>query len=439
MDVLDTGPRDLRAFRILLLSALVIELLIFAGACAMNEQRFQTVFSFPDTSGYVEIASGLLQRGEIPLNSYRTVGYPLFLLICFFLGGTAHGYYLVLALQLALNLVFLWVGWQLLTRIAGGTRLGVRLVMAVAIFLGGLGLAMKFVTDFQAALCFNLAVYALLFHRSWRWTATGAVFLGIATLTRPTFDLFFLLIPVLVFLVRKFSTRLPWSHAATYGLCTLLAVGISLRCNARAGDVIDGHDRESLLTDNIRILDYVVAQNGDPSSLAGKEKHQWQFHARIADIAGKPYTSLTRHEVDNISVQRLRELLTRYPVQFARSTFKNFFKFLCVPLEQVIREIFLLFDQDDFYMAHLRAVMFLVCLPVWLLCVVPPFGSRAAYWPYYLVTMLLVVYVLGVTSFWSFGGGERMRLPVLPLMLTWGAVNLDALLRAPFLQRRLPA
>jgi hypothetical protein len=417
-------PRD-PVFRAIMLVAIVLESLLYAATWGLDEHEFMRVFSCPDTGAYVEIARSLVDQGTVSPESIRTLGYPLYLSCCFALAGR-WGFRLALAGQLVMNLVFVWIGWQFLARIAGHTRVAVRVIMAAVLFVDGLGLAVLFLTDLQAAMFFGLFLYGLFFKRSWPWVALAGISVFLAALTRPTFALFFVLLPVLAPLVRQFSTRVPKTHLCIYVLCILLGNAVSWRQNQLSRSLIGG--RESVLTWNIRLLDYAIGQDGDLRNIADIDRHQIEFHKRIAAAVGKPYEKLTRGEVDDQSTRLLTGIVLAHPVKTMVSTSVGFLKFLFVPIECGIMQFFIIADRAELYGTPIRLPLFLFWLPLWLLFIFPPLRFRLDHLCYYIATWLIVGYVLGVSGFWVFGSGERLRLPVLPLMLPWAAINLDWLI-----------
>jgi len=418
-------PRDL--LPIVLAAAAVIELALFVPVAALlDHEHFVWSVSCADTPLYIKACKDLLATGSYPLDTVRTVGYPLFLAGAFLLGGEAHGYQVAVALQLVLNLAFLWLIWRLVERVAPQARLGVRLAIAIVGFIAGLGQAVFLLSDLQAGVFFTFFGYVMLCKRSPWWVVGGALALMAATLTRPMFTYFTVLIPLMAWLLGRFAIRVPWSHVAVYLLASVAAVGVNSAVDRRSRDLVGS---DSFFTYHTRNLLYNLYR----FPARTEQEHQALYQQEISRRAGKPYESLTRGEKDPFARALFLETLRAHPYQCARAWCVSFALYGVVPIESLVNYFCRLATWDEFWYhrSPLRRSMSFICMPLWILAYAPPWGRRRKYWPFYIVTMLLVVYVNGLCAL-GVGVGDRMRIPILPFMLAWAAVNLEAVWSAVF-------
>jgi len=408
---------------ILLLAAAVIELAVFIpSALLLDFDDYVWAASSGDTPRYVKEAKQLLATGSYPLERIRTPGYPLFLAGAFLLGGDRYGYYVAIVAQLAMNVGFLWLLWRLLELVAPQSRLAVKLVMASAGFIAGLGQAMFLLSDMLAGLCFAFFGYVMLAKRSPWWVLGGGLALATATLTRPTFTWFVVLIPPMAWLLGRFATKVPWSHVAVYVLASLTAVGVNSALERRSRNLV-GPD--SFFTYHASVILYNI-----PEPRAREwEEHLRLYHQEISRRAGKPFESLTRAEKDPIAKAILLDTLRSHPLQCARVWAVGFAKYCIIPIESLVNYFCRLATWQEFYYhrSFLRLPMVLLWLPLWMLVYVPPWGNRRRYWPFYAVAAMLFFYIVSLCAPIP-ATGDRMRIPVLPFMLAWAAVNLEAVL-----------
>ncbi|MGD0898082.1 MAG: hypothetical protein ABR915_09630 [Thermoguttaceae bacterium] len=409
---------------VLLVLAFLLETIAFFWACSLSTDEFRKQFLGGDTEDYVRVAKGLLISGMPPIGESRTVGYPLFLAACLGIGGEKHGYRFALAVQLCLNMVFLSTFWSFLARIGPHTRLAIKITMAAVFFLAGFGMAMRLLSDFQAALLFTLFLYGLCFGRSRRWGTGTGVSLGLTLLTRPTFLPLVILLPLLPFFVRRFASRVPWSHIVVCAGCGLAAATVGWWQEQRSARTV--HAGMSLRWQLAKDWVDEVGFHGEPKSREETARRREAFNARIAAIAGRPVNALTRGEIDAAAGKILREIVMDHPRAVAVCWAKRFVKSLFVPIEQVVRVAFAAFDRDDAYVRLVRGPLFVLCFPLWVLALAPPPKDWKQQWAFYLFTILLVFYDLGINAIGGGAQGERYRFPVLPLMLIWAGITVEA-------------
>jgi len=410
------AARERRAFLILFILAAAAELVAFAILCLQDRQDFLSFITTKDTGSYLQVAQGLLRKGSIPLGTFRTVGYPLFLSGCFLVGGQAYGYYVTIGVQLLLNLVFLRLFWAVLSRVAAGAPLGIRVAMGGVFWLAGMGMSLWVMSDFQAALAFGLFVYVLLLRRSWAWVAAGSMALALAVLTRPTLNAIGLLVPLLALLASRVTSRVPWSHVAAYMVAALLAAGFSHWQVARAANL---KGVESFWSFTIGFTIYYHLERFDPD--AGKSRAI--FKDMIAQRAGRPYAEVTQADQDRIAQEIFMERFCQRPVRYLLSWAKSLLKYTLVPIENTVYLTASALGREDAYFKWIRPVMFALCLPLWVASLVPPRTRQKGWLAYYALMMVVAVYVLSLGSVFS-GAGERYRFPVLLLMLPVAATNI---------------
>src|SRR5207342_490823 len=106
-----------------------------------------------DTPEYVRVALHFAERFTLT-SSPRTPGYPLFLALGYLIGGSTNGAYVIIVIQLALNIVFTWGCWTLLQQLVPSAGVRLRISLTLFFFWVGLGMALYLMTDFIAALLF---------------------------------------------------------------------------------------------------------------------------------------------------------------------------------------------------------------------------------------------------------------------------------------------
>ncbi len=151
----------------LLIVCVAIEGMLFAWLCALPQKAFWAFVWDPDTLEYWRVARHLVDSGWW-LTTSRTLGYPLFLALCYRLGGELYGPYVAIALQLLLNLVLTGLCWRLLQRLAPSVGELGRFWATLFFSWAGTGMALMLMADFLSALLFAVFVYGLLFWRQHR-------------------------------------------------------------------------------------------------------------------------------------------------------------------------------------------------------------------------------------------------------------------------------
>lgn len=412
------GKARFRLILGLFLAFVAIEIGVFAWLCSLPHEGFESFVVEPDTRGYLALAKALLETGTL-IPSGRTLGYPLFLCLCFSVGGDQYGYHIAIGLQLVANLGFSLLVWRLLEGVAGHTEPTLRAVLTAVFFWAGMGMALSVLSDFQAALCFAGFAYVLLFKRSWAYVLLGGASLAMATLTRPVFTLFPLLIPVLGLLVSRFGQKVPRSHVLAYVLFAGLAVGVSFMQEHRVKHLTTGSWNYATFAICSTLQDHVKDYPTD------YHEGQRVFAREIEKRAGRPYSSLTRGEQERFARALLFEEIISDPAPFTLSYGKTFLKYLFVPIENIVRKVTCRITSEGLYYSAVRPILFALCLPLWLFSIFPPIGQRRKFGAYYVFEILILCYLLGLASLVG-TQGERMRFPVLALMLPVAAINLQA-------------
>ena len=407
-----------KAQNYLLAVCAVIETVFFAALLALPVDDFIKIVSYPDTGSYLRIARELADSGAL-IASHRTLGYPAFMAIGYLIGGDGHGNYWIIGGQLLLNLLFTLGCWKLIPRIAPKAPAGVRVALTAFFFWAGLGMALKLLTDFLAAFLFAVFLSGLLFWRRGLSLFVSATALALATLVRPTFTFVPLLIPIAAYLVGRCTSKIPALHVVVFIFASLSATGISSMYQYS----FQGYAGPSpVLTQNIGRTLQVIASGRDDGSGVDQEA----FNRRIAQRAGKPFSEVTPTEEQKYAVEfLLAEFKERPGIMIARLT-RTAVKYLFAPVDSATIKLARLFDPKRTTPSWLRIVLGVICLPVWILAILPPLNAPRNQQAYYLLVMLLAAYVFGLTSINPFLG-ERIRFPVLVFMLPVAAINLAQL------------
>jgi hypothetical protein len=294
-------------------------------------------------------------------------------------------------------------------------------------FWAGLGMALKLLSDFLAAFLFGLFLFGFLFWRSRPSLFVSATALGLATFVRPTFTFVPLLIPVAAYLVGRCTSKVPVVHIVGFVFASLAATGISSVYQYS----FQGYAGPSpILAKNIgRTLDVISRDGREENRGVDYEA----FNRRIAQRAGKPYSAVSPSEKERYAVEFFHEELKARPGAVLLQLSKTAVKYLLAPVDSAVILLIRLANPDADAPPQVRLLLGLVCLPLWLLAITPPCGRSKEIWAYYLLVALFMAYVLGLTSINPFLG-ERIRFPVLGLMLPIAAWNLSTLLA--FLARR---
>ena len=154
----------------------------------------------------------------------------------------------------------------------------------------------------------------------------------------------------------------------------------------------------------------------------------WTSSGRRSHSAGRPYGELTRAEQERVARGILFEKASARPGALVLAWSKNFIKYLFVPIENpaLLASVALGATETDY--DAVRPILFVLFLPLWLLVLVPPRGQSRGYMAYYMAVLLVLAYVLALSAL-AGESGERMRFPVLALMLPLAAVNFERLHR----------
>ncbi len=412
--------------RLLILCA-AVEGVLFGWLCTLPTDAFWAFVSDPDPAEYWRVARHLA-ASDWWLTTSRTLGYPAFLALCQRLGGAVYGAHVAIALQLLLNLGLTGLCWRLLQRLAPSVGERGRFVAALFCFWAGMGMALMLMSDFLSALLFAVFVYGLLFWRRHRSLWISGTALALATWVRPTLMVIPLLLPLMAWCVARVTSRVPVGHLVVFAVCILAATGASTAYQYAA----DGYlGPSSIVAQNVgrtvvfATLDGTVTGNDYP-----------RFIPQIEARAGAPDETLSRREVQQHAMRIFFETLWTHPKPMLALMGKTFVKYLCVPVEFLVQQLTTRVAGAAAYEAVVRPIIALGCLPVWLLALWPP-GRARRYWAYYLLMLLLWFYLAGITMVNPYQG-ERIRFPVLMLMLPvvlWNAQSILQRLRGGLYER----
>jgi hypothetical protein len=368
---------------------------------------------FPDTGGYVFPALSILHVAGLPPDMVRTVGYPLFLVVPFWLGGEPYGYHLAIVMQSVLNLLGALLFGKLLAAMLPQIRTAV-LMAAVAIFwYAGFGLALNVLSDFLFGFLLLIFLYAFWLKRGPLWLAVGASALCAAGLTRPTLGPFLLLLPLLKILVQRRGHYLPTTSVVVYAVAIVVSSGVNFGLeHARAERCSESYMAFQVHT--------IVQDTGIGT--------RSEVTLRIAELAGRPYDQLTRHEWNTLSRRVFIEYVSAQPLRFMRGLVLNAVKYILSPADNVVVKVAAADDEqrEAFARSPVRGIVLLLGLPIWVLALWPGMVRRPETRDLYLFALVMSLYFVGFASVIG-GGGERLRFPALPMLLVCFACNLDSL------------
>jgi len=409
-DVASPATPDDRAIARILVGAAAVEVSLFLWFVAIGRAAFIEFVWTPDTSSYIRVAQQLAERHTLA-EGPRTLGYPVFAAAAYVIGGGLYAPYILIALQLLLNLGFTWLGWRLLQRIAPEAGLRLRSAATVLLFWAGMGMAAFLMTDFLAAFCFSVFLYGLLFWRD-RWGAlVSAGALAVATLTRPTFTFLPLLLPAAAYLVRRITSKIPATHLLLFAACSIAATSVSVAYQY-AFNRYAGPSPLLILPIQEMLYHGVVRQRSPAPDYA---TFQQQFAAEVEKRAGRPFATLTAGERERTAKEIFGEAFRAYPVEITANVLKNALKYVFVPVESSLSRFWAIYASASTYATAVRPIVALVWFPVWTLALVPPIESTPRRRMYYLLMMGCLAYIIGFSSI-STGSGERIRFPVLMFM-----------------------
>lgn len=410
-----------RALILTLLVWAILEFTVYGVLVSRGSSEFHRFVSASDTGTYARPATAMAFHGTM-VPSNRTLGYPIVLASFLWIGGAQYGYHLMIAAQLLMALGLGFGTWRLTGRTCPDSSLTRKVVLASAVWFGCLGVSFYVLTDLLTSTAFFIFLYGLLYWRS----AAGQVIVGLAagmfTLTRPTFTFFPLLLPWIGYLVYRMNGRAPKRALALAGAfsvaATLASTAYQLRFNHYFGP-------SPIAAFNVRQT---------LNRLDSPETIDRRFEIGAFELAGKPFDALSPSDQERVAREIISEDLRRRPITIIATVAATFLKYLLGPVESLVSR----FAQDSSLGAHygaIRALLTLLGAPVFLLAYVPPPSRKPRVRMYYFIIMSCVVYVLGLSSF-APSQGERMRLPLLPFVVTLAAVNWDEWRRAFATRRR---
>jgi hypothetical protein len=407
------NPTQRGVWRAGLLIAAVLQAVFLVWLFGQGRDAVVRRICLPDTGGYVPPALYILHGTGLPPDMVRTVGYPLFLVVPFGLGGEDYGYHLVIVMQSVLNLIATLLLWKLLAALLPQIRTGV-LMAAVAIFwYAGFGLALNVLTDFLFGFLLLVFIYAFLLKRGPWWLAVGASALLAAGLTRPTLGPFLLLLPLLKIFLQRKGHYLPTASVAVYAMAIVICSGVNFALE---------HSRADRCSEGIRVgsVQATLRDNG----IATKS----EVTQRIAELAGRPYDQLARHEQDTFSRRVFIEYVSGQPLRYMSRLAFSAVKYMISPVEGVVSKAVAADDEqrDAFARSAVRGIVLLLGLPIWVLALWPGMARRLETRDLYFFSLVMTLYFIGFGSAFA-GQGERFRFPALPMLLVCFAANLDSL------------
>ena len=419
-------------FRILTLCA-AVELLVFSWLLAQGRSAFFAFLWTPDTPGYLKVAERLVP-GFTLVASHRTLGYPLVLALSELIGGTNNFYYVVIILQLILNLGFTLGCWRLLQRLAPDTPAGLRAFATVLFFVAGLGMALFLMTDFLGAAFFAVFLYGMLFWRTRAAVLLSASCLALATLTRPAFTLIPVFLPAFAYLIGRVTTRVPPLHVLVFAAFSISATGISVIYQYTYNGYLGP---SPILINSYRETVYygIEKGKGSDSEYAAFTK---RFERRIEQRAGRPYATLSPSDKEDYAKAIFREEAADHPGAVVAHVARNFVKYMFVPVESMVMRLTFFYVSEHAFLTYVRPILGLVFLPMWLLSLAPPIHGSQSHKAYYALMLLCVMCLVGLGAI-TFGSGERIRFSILVFMLPvmiWNAQSLHGFLRTRIDERR---
>lgn len=368
---------------------------------------------FPDTGGYVSPALSILHGAGLPPDMVRTVGYPLFLTVPFWLGGEQYGYHLVIVMQSVLNLLGTLLFGKLLAALLPQIRTAV-LTAAVAIFwYASFGLALNVLGDFLFGFLLLVFLYVFWLKRGLLWLAVGAISLLAAGLIRPNLGPLLVILPLLKILVQRRFSPLPTTSVVVYAVAIVISSGVNF------------------VLEQSRAERYSLSFKGYAMQAALYEKGyviRSEIILRIEKLAGRPYDQLSRRERDTFSRRVFSEYVMGHPVRFMGGMAVNALKYMISPVERVIAVVAVADTEhgEAFARSAVRGTVLLLGLPIWVLALWPGMARRPETRALYLFAWIMTLYVIVPASPFS-GQGERYRFPALPMLLVCFACNLDSL------------
>jgi hypothetical protein len=418
----DQNKRHCRSDTFVLIACVGIEVVMIVWLSLLGRDAFMTYAWAVDTQGYVAVALHLVETGTLTAGP-RTLGYPLFVAFAYFLGGVTRGPYVVIGLQLVLNVGLTWGCWRLLERMAPTAGVRIRALATLFFSWAALGMALILMSDFLGAVFFGMFLYGMLFWRSRTGVALCGGSLAFATLTRPTFTFFPLVIPFLAWLVGRCTAKLSRRDLIFYMGCSLAATGLSVMYQYSYSRYMG--PSPNLITPIQETIYHGVVERQAPSSDIDSFKKQ--FEQEVEKRAGRTYSTLSPTEREMYAKSIFREEFAAHPTEIMANFVSNFIKYIFVPVEFNVNRLTAMYFGDKAYFDYLRPILGLICLPLWILSLIPPIGAPKSHKMFYLIVTTCLLYIVGLSAIGS-GAGERYRFPVLMFMLPVVLWNLQWLI-----------
>jgi hypothetical protein len=401
--------------RFLLVCAL-LELVVLFALSTQGVEGFATFVSTPDTLEYNRLAQELA-AGHI-VASVRTLGYPLFLSAGYLLGGTQYGMYWAIAAQLLLNLVLTAMSWRLVDKLAPETPRATKLALTGFFFLAGLGMSLYLLSDLLASFFFGVFLFGFLYWRSWEGTLVTGAALAVATLVRPSFVLIPVLLPAAAYLVRRCGSAIPWPQVLT--LIVVSSTGSAL--NIWYQQQYNGYFGPSpIVAQNLERVLYAATAKGNRDPDEFLKAFESESSQRMG---GVPYEFLSETQRESAARAIFLEQFKVHAPGIVILTGTTFVKYLLVPVESILARLTTLAASEATYERYIRPVVGLLCLPIWILCLIPPRGQLAQRRWYYCLVLLMWVYLAGITAL-NPAQGERIRFPILAFLVPIAAWNIQ--------------
>jgi hypothetical protein len=154
-----------------------------------------------------------------------------------------------------------------------------------------------------------------------------------------------------------------------------------------------------------------------------------KFQKIIVDRTGKSLESLTRGERDKESQKIMLELMISHPQVIASKLVKRGVKILFAPVDGLARWIVRIMNNENNLPSAVRGAVFLLCLPFWLLAYFPSKKLCEEYGAYLIFYGLMLSYVLLISALGGDGQGARYRFPMLMMICSTAAIQVDFLAR----------
>jgi hypothetical protein len=313
-------------------------------------------------------------------------------------------------------LLLTYGGWRLLTRLVPDAGAGVVLTMTAILGWAGMGMAWRMLTDFAGGLAFFGFLYGLLFWRRPLGIASMALLLFAATLIRPSFTFFPLLLPLLVWIVGRVTTCVPWRSAAVLMAACVAGTCVNVAYQYRNYGYWGPSPVVSLGLRNA--LWHAVERRRFPML----PDYEAELAREIEHRSGRPMAELSPTDEERYVKQVFVEAFRAHPRELIGYFVSGALKYTFVPIEAFVDQCVTAVRGYSFYSRYIRPALFLICLPLWLLALAPPLGASRELRYYWLLVMVTVAYTIGVSAMLS-TQGERYRFPMLAFMLPVAARN----------------